>query len=160
MTILLALVLQWVSNGLGHHASQVPLEDLAKGLKFLYGGTFIFGLAITMPKYSALFFYVRMFKTNSRFFRISLWVVGALITAWILSAIPPTIIQCTPVRKAWLPLTPGYCLDSYKWALGSAIVSVVIDFLIMLLPLPVLWNLHTGRSRKVVLTGIFFCAYW
>ncbi|CAD6592249.1 MAG: hypothetical protein ASARMPREDX12_005949 [Alectoria sarmentosa] len=29
----------------------------------------------------------------------------------------------------------------------------------MLLPLPILWSLHTGPTRKIKLTGFFFCAY-
>lgn len=54
----------------------------------------------------------------------------------------------------------GRCLNTNRWFLGSTISSVIIDVYIMFLPLPVLWTLHTGRARKVVLTGFFFCAYW
>ncbi|CAF9918824.1 hypothetical protein IMSHALPRED_004427 [Imshaugia aleurites] len=70
-----------------------------------------------------------------------------------------TIFVCTPVRKGWLPEVPGRCLNTNRWFLGSTISSVIIDVYIMFLPLPVLWTLHTGRARKVVLTGFFFCAY-
>ena len=156
----LSIVLKWISNGLGRHISQLDPEKTALAPKYLFAAIYFYDLGISLPRYSAILFYMRIFRLNSTLYRINVWFGLGLVTAWVLFAIPSTIFQCTPVQKAWLPLTPGHCLDNYRWFLGSAISSVIIDFYIMLLPLPVLWTLHTGRSRKIVLTGFFFCAYW
>lgn len=156
----LSIVLRWTSDGYGHHASQVTPADFAQGLKYLYALTFTFDLGITLPKYSAILFYIRIFQLRSKLFQGNAFVGLGLVTAWVLFAIISTIFQCTPVRKAWLPLTPGHCISFYRWFLGSAITNVIIDVFITVMPLPVLWKLHTGRSRKVILTGFFFCAYW
>ncbi len=156
----LSILLQWVSDGLGHHTSQLSPEETALGPKYLYAAIYFYDLGISLPKYSAILFYMRIFRLNSTLYRINVWIALGLVTAWILFAIPSTVFQCTPIRKAWMPLTPGHCISTYQWFLGSAISSVIIDFYIMLLPLPILWTLHTGRSRKIVLTGFFFCAYW
>ena len=156
----LSILLQWVSDGLGRHISQLDPGKTALGPKYLYAGVYFYALGITLPKYSAILFYMRIFMLNTTLYRINVWIALSLVTAWILFAIPSTIFQCTPIRKAWIPSTPGHCINNYQWFLGSAISSVIIDFYIMLLPLPVLWKLHAGRSRKLVLTGFFFCAYW
>ena len=154
------VLLQWVSDGLGQHTSQLAPDKSALGPKYLYAVVFLFDLGISLPKYSAILFYMRVFRLNSTLYRINVYIVLGLVTAWMLVAITSTIFGCTPIRKAWTPLTPGHCHDSYLWFLGGAISSTIIDFYIMLLPLPALWSLHTGRSRKIVLTGFFFCAYW
>ncbi|KAM0794501.1 hypothetical protein BDR22DRAFT_922698 [Usnea florida] len=157
---ILSVTLAWVSIGLGHHASQVSHENIVRGFKYRYAIGNLYHFGITLPKYSAICFYIRVFTwRSSSLFRINTLVVTGLVTAWLLFAVPSTIFQCTPIRKGWLPLTPGRCLDANQWFLGSTISSVVIDVYIMLLPIPVLWNLHTGHARKIVLTSFFFCAY-
>ena len=160
MLTTLSLFLQWISKGLGHHMSQLTPDEVALGPKYLYALTFVYDLGISLPKYSAILFYFRVFRQKSTLFRIHIYIALGLVTAWVLFALPSTVFQCTPIRKAWLPLTPGHCLNNYQWFLGSAISSVIIDLYIMSLPIPVLWTLHTGRSRRIVLTGFFFCAYW
>ena len=155
----LSIVLKWISIGLGRHIIQLDPEKTALAPKYLFVATYFYFLGLSLPRYSAILFYMRIFWLDSTLYR-NVWIGLGLVTAWILFAIPSAIFQCTPVQKAWLPLTPGHCLNNYQWFFGSAISSVIIDFYIMLLPLPVLWRLHTGRSRKIVLTGFFFCAYW
>ncbi|KAL4941179.1 hypothetical protein BDV06DRAFT_229847 [Aspergillus oleicola] len=49
----------------------------------------------------------------------------------------------------------GYCGDSSKMQLSTAIVNMILDFLIVILPLPVLWQLQISLKRKVVLSCIF-----
>lgn len=160
MLATLPIVLRWVSDGLGHHAMQVAPEKLAQGPKYFYAWILTFEIAITLPKYSAILFYVRIFRLNSTLFRMNVYTGLTLVTAWALFAILLAIFQCIPVQKAWLPLTPGHCVDSYQWVVGNATTNVIVDLHITLMPLPVLWKLHTGRARKMVLTGLFFCAYW
>ena len=96
----------------------------------------------------------------SKAFRISLYIVTALVTVLSIYSFVFVIVQCSPVRKAWIPSTPGHCHTIERFDLGILLASVVGDLIIMLLPIPMIWNLHTGRARKVRLTGLFFCGYW
>ena len=157
--VVLSTALKWVTNGLGRHISQLSPEKTAIG-KYLFVAIVFFELGVSLPKYSAILFYTRIFRLTSTPYRINVRIVLGLVTAWILLSILSTLFQCTPIRKVWIPLTPGYCINLYPWFVGSATASVLMDFYIMLLPLPVLWTLHVGRSRRVVLIGFFFCAYW
>ena len=150
----------WTTKGLGQHASFVPAQDLALGPIYLYAGTFLYDIAITLPKFSAVFFYSRIFQVQSKVFKWTVWVLHALLAVWLLLAIPSTVLQCTPVQKAWVPSTPGHCVDSHRWLLGSAVSSVLNDIFILLAPLPLLWRLQMDTFRKVLLTGMFICAYW
>lgn len=157
----LSTILLLVPTGLGRHKSQFDPEKLSLALKYSYVHELLYQPAITMPKYSALLFYVRVFevKWDSRLFRMNILVCVGLVTVWFLFALLFDVFQCTPIRKVWVPLIPGHCINTTHWFLGIATVSVIVDFYIMLLPLPILWSLHAGRKRKMILTGFFFCAY-
>lgn len=159
----LSLNLALVSVGLGRHVSQILPEEFALSFKYRYAAGYLYHIGITLPKYSAILFYVRVFKCNWRtsdFFRANIILALGLVTAWLLLAVPSTIFQCIPVRKSWLRQVPGDCGYASQWLFWSTIASVVVDVYIMLLPIPVLWSLHTGRPRKLNLIGFFFCAYW
>ena len=158
----LSTVLLLVSAGLGNHESQLSSEKTSLVLKYLYIHSLLYPPAITLPKYSALLFYVRVFgiRQNLGLFRANTLASAGLVTAWFLFAVSYDIFQCTPIRKAWLPQITGHCTNTSNWYLGNAAFSTIVDMCITLLPLPVLWSLHTERKRKMILTGFFFCAYW
>jgi hypothetical protein len=128
------------------------------GLKILYANYFLYDVGISLPKLSALCFYGRIFQTSRRFTQ-GLWGVGVLVIAWMICAVLSVIWQCHPIRKAWNPTVPGTCLNYYQWWLGSAISSVIIDGIILVLPFPLLWGLHLPLSRKLLVLCVFICGY-
>ena len=158
----ISTILALVPAGLGQHRSQIDPEKYPLLLKYIYIHEVLYPLGVTMPKYSALLFYVRVFgiKSTSGLFRKSILVAVGLVTLYPLIAVPFEAIQCTPVRKVWTPLISGHCINIFSWSEGITIVGVITDFYIMVLPIPILWSLHSGRKRKLILTGFFFCAYW
>lgn len=149
------------SAGLRHYRSQFDPEVYPLLLKYHYIGEILYTIGITMPKYSALLFYVRVFgiKSISSFLRKNVLVAVGLVTLFPLFALPSAAIQCIPIRKAWAPFIPGHCIAFPPWSLIITIANVLLDFYIMILPIPTLWSLHVGRKRKMILIGLFFCAY-
>lgn len=157
----MALVLYWIRLGLGKHVSQVSDKDLTKGLLLLYSDLFLYNTAISLPKLSAILFYARVFTTHiDGWFRRSLWITGALLITWLICAMTSTIFECTPVSRAWFPNVPGHCIHRLHWWTGISISSVIIDLIILILPLPVLWNLQLKPVRKRLVTAVFICGYW
>lgn len=156
----MALTLKMISEGLGRHQGELALEQAIEVARYAYANTIFYDVVISLPKYSAVFFYVRLFPIDSKVFRISVWVTNALITAHLFASILLLAFQCYPLKKGWQPATTGHCIDNFNWFLAILSMSVINDIVIMLIPLPIVWNLKTGRSRKLMLTGIFFCAYW
>ena len=156
-----SIVVLLVSTGFGHHDSQLASENVLSMVKYLFVQDFFYQIAITIPKYSALLFYVRVFgiRGNSGSFRINILAAAALVSVWLLLALLSDVFQCIPVPEGRLPLIPGHCVH-FSLFIAIAAVSTIIDIYIMLLPIPILWSLHTGRKRKLILTGFFFCAYW
>ncbi|KAI1382478.1 hypothetical protein F4677DRAFT_401996 [Hypoxylon crocopeplum] len=159
---LFGIILSWRNIGLGLHADVVAAENplyLMQGAKYLYIAIFFFDSSISFPKLSAIFFYARIFRSNNRSFRINLWLVGSLVVGWLTAALVSTIFQCSPIERAWNPTLKGTCINTFAWYLSTAALSVLIDFYILLLPVPMIWALQLSLKRRICLLAAFFLAY-
>ena len=154
------MVYWWIHLGLGRHASSILYEHLLLAPKIRFTMAFLYDVSISLPKFSALFFYYRIFRRTHRWFYFSLWVLGSMTVAWLLAAWLSNIFQCWPVTKEWSPLEEGHCFSRWKWFLGTAIPSMIIDLIILIIPLPLLWSLHASPNRRLLITGVFLCGYW
>ncbi|TGJ85287.1 hypothetical protein E0Z10_g3505 [Xylaria hypoxylon] len=154
-----ALILWWIDVGLGRHAAAVSPEDLAKGPKIIFIATFFYDLNISLPKFSALFFYHRIFKRTKAWFSTALWIIGAANAGWLLSAFISTLLQCIPINAVWESVPGAKCFPQWSWFLGTAIPSVLIDFLILVTPLPIIWGLQMAPFRRFSIVVVFLFGY-
>lgn len=154
-----SLIYWWISLGLGRHASTVSPEDLLQGPRIIFAAAFFYDASIVLPKFSALFFYYRIFEKTSRWFYVALLVVGTLNAGWFVAGCLSTLFQCVPIEKAWSIVGGGHCFSQWAWFLGTAIPSTLIDLCILLMPLPMLWRLQVSKTRKVMIIGVFLCGY-
>jgi hypothetical protein len=129
--------LYWAQIGLGKHVKDVPIHHVKAGLKILRANYFSCEVSISLPKLSALCFYARIFQVRRRFAQILL-AVGASVVAYILFAVLSIIWQCKSISKTWRLQQPDKYLNYYQWWLGSAISSVIVDAIVLVLPLPAL----------------------
>ena len=147
-----------MSIGLGKHIDQVPgpYSELAK---LLFIVEIIYTTGLTVVKMSVLLFYVRVFGIV-RVYRFIFWIVAFLITGWGISMNFMGIFSCAPIHTAWDSTVLGHCDSSYKTDLGAAIPNIAIDFILLILPVPMLWRLHTEISSKIALVAVFSAGYW
>ena len=146
-------------NELNPQFQTIHLPQLEQLLRVLWIDYWLGDACLSLTKASALLFYQRIFTTNSRPFRYALWVGYGLVILWWISAIARVLLLCTPVVKYWKPETPGFCRNTDKMYIASAVPSVIIDVYILVLPIPMLWGLQLGRARKFLVSGVFICGY-
>ena len=150
----------WISLGLGRHEVVVPTEDLAQAGKIVFAAGYLFNTALAFPKFSVIFFYYRIFNRTHRAFYVAMWVAGALNLAWLVTTYFVATFQCTPVEAAWKVVPGSHCVPIGKVYVGTSIVSTVVDFTIILMPIPMLWGLKTSKYRRAFITIVFLCGYW
>lgn len=78
----------------------------------------------------------------------SYWMTGLLFT----------FLNCRPFSYTWNKMQPGHtgsCVDEQDGTLGFGIVNLVLDFAVILLPLPYLYTLNLKLSKRISLIGIF-----
>lgn len=59
------------------------------------------------------------------------------------------------MQKSWIPSTPGKCIPDGPSFTGYAVVTIVSDIMVALLPIPVLLKINITRQKKFGLIGIF-----
>ena len=113
-------------------------------------------------KVSILLFYRRLDAgTHSWLFSCAILAAIGATVAYALAFILILIVQCRPLDSYWLRFTPNYtgnydCTVNETISLPiSAYLSVVTDFLALLLPFWLVWNMTLPRRQKWSLYAIF-----
>ena len=129
------------------------MSPRAEDRQSLYTLDPLFGLTVTASKLSIISLYRRIFVPK-RVQQITFVVASLCVTWWIVFTI--TVLNpCRPVRKFWLPQTPGYCYNFDKFALGIAIMDILLDASILAIPIKPVLNLQMAKSRKIQVCVIF-----
>lgn len=80
----------------------------------------------------------------------------ACSVAYLVACFITFFALCRPIEFFWDPTIPGgVCGDRFLPFLLSSVFNLVLDFVIFILPLPVLWGLQLKTRRKLALTVVF-----
>lgn len=158
------------SNGRGNKIQSLPLDMAtfrrhikvcwadegslkANGGQIVYTLTPFYGLTVTSSRLSILCLYRRIFVLGN-FQKVSL-VVGVLCAVWWLVFTIVSLNPCRPVRKFWMPETPGQCFNFNNYILVIGIIDLFMDATILVLPIRPVLNLQMSMTRKAMVCGIF-----
>lgn len=80
-----------------------------------------------------------------------------LIVLWCISQILVSAFTCIPIEGLWDPTVSAVCnaIGPDPQFYMASVGNIVTDFIILLLPLPVVWKLKLRRPQKVVLFVVF-----
>ncbi|KAK2756095.1 hypothetical protein FQN54_005502 [Arachnomyces sp. PD_36] len=161
-----------VSYGLGRHTADVVREtspeNVIKYSKILYSTMTAYQWAMTAIKCSILMLYYRLFHVNTPL-RYSVYALLTFVILWHFSFFFALVFQCTPVAFFWDRTIPGgHCVDhgainNNALSVSNAATNVFTDFMILFLPLPMIWKLQLSWIRKaglllIFMLGAFDCA--
>ena len=135
-------------------SSEIVPNDIANRVALT-----LYSVAITLVKVSALMLYARLFQVNKPF-RITLWALGGIATAWGIVLILVPWMFCHPLSKNVDPLGPGTCMSNTPWYLGSAFINAILDLTILFLPTPIIWRLQLKLKRKILISIVLLFGYW
>lgn len=141
-------------SGGGVHQWDVPVEKVIRFAKQAYVAEIFYGPVAFCAKLAILLMFNRIFGAHVKF----LWATRVLIAFMILYYIPGGLVKifiCTPIEHFWNPESDGNCLDENTIFLADCIVSIISDFSILVLPLPIIWGLKTNTRRKIGLSITF-----
>ncbi|KAL9135858.1 MAG: hypothetical protein Q9175_002947 [Cornicularia normoerica] len=138
--------------GAGKHI--VLILDPAAYAKCVITVEVLYSVGAALFKFSALLLYHRLFGTSKRF-TFWLWVLAAFISCYSLAEVLFSVLQCHPINKTWNMEIPGHCLNAGLVATSLGVFNVTADFATVLMPLPLIWNLHMERKWKIQLICIF-----
>lgn len=87
--------------------------------------------------------------------RYASWALIVVLALIYTAAIFTVIFSCKPIRKFWYPDIQGTCIDLYPRTTAPALVNIITDILVLLLPILPVWKLQMPRKQKMFLFGVF-----
>lgn len=126
----------------------------------MYAVELTYCVLITTTKFSILLFYRRVFmnQSTSLHFRIAWYVILVWTFLWGISTFFAAAFQCDPPSYYWSKYTrktTGSCLNLTVLLVVTASTNIVTDVALLILPMPVVWNLKVELSQKFAVCGIF-----
>lgn len=108
---------------------------------------------ITLLKVSIMLLFSRIFETP-------VWhrMTQAVLIFFALKVIAflfPLIFQCNPLEAVWDPSVHGQCLSIGAIGFAGAGLSITEDLVLLVLPIPTLWRLQLGLTKRIWLIVLF-----
>ncbi|EHK44092.1 uncharacterized protein TrAtP1_008569 [Trichoderma atroviride] len=142
--------------GLGLPIADRPPASLDAYTKVNFAGRPIYQIGISFFKIALLISYLRLLKgTDQRTYRYVVFATIALVFLGHLGCALSLVFACNPVQRSWNPHINGTCLAPGPSFTAYAVVTIVSDIIVAILPLPVLFRLNIRLAKKLGLIGIF-----
>ncbi|OLN96857.1 hypothetical protein CCHL11_02412 [Colletotrichum chlorophyti] len=140
-------------------ASLVGNEDWAILVSWWAYYTIIFyNFGLTGVKISILLLYLRVLRDLS--YRKACYYVLSFVVVVSLWMIISSILFCIPIRKNWDHNVPGRCIDAGAHWFTNAGLNIATDFMILILPVPILPKVKLARRQKISLWLIFALGFF
>ncbi|KAK7223370.1 hypothetical protein V2G26_011373 [Clonostachys chloroleuca] len=153
------VVIEWtLGAGLGRPLEVINIsrEDAYyQSRMLLWISEIIYAFALTFSKLSVLSLYWRLFSASG--IRIPIQILTGASIAWLVIRTPMAIFHCVPVQAFWdLTVDNKMCnIDDSKFFLGTVLVHLIIDVLILALPVVQVKNLRLRLGQKIAMVRVF-----
>lgn len=114
----------------------------------------VWAAANTSIRISIVHFYITIFRSNRIFLKIA-YAVMIFVSTFGVAIFVSDILTCRPLSKEWNPLQPGVCESPFVSLIAQSSCNIATDFIVILLPMPMIWGLQIATPRKIELTIIF-----
>ncbi|KAJ5272141.1 hypothetical protein N7524_005410 [Penicillium chrysogenum] len=151
-----ALSVVLADSGLGKDMWTLPFDNITHILYVYFWDELLYLSILPLTKISICFFYLRIFPDQR--FRIATYVAIALNVGYWIAFVLISVFQCRPLPGAW---HRWYEEENYKcnhinaqgWS--AAVLNMVLDIIVMVLPLRQLYGLNLSVKRKSYVMCMF-----
>ncbi|KAI1081303.1 hypothetical protein F5B20DRAFT_579172 [Whalleya microplaca] len=139
------------------HQWDIRLRDFFTLLHLYLVSNSLHLMAVGLLKVAILLDWIRIFVpvgTRNAFFwtcHVVMWVN----ILWHIAAVITVNLACFPYNAIWELTIPGKCIDKKTLDVTAAIMAMVTDVTILLLPHRVIWKLHMNTKKKLGVSAIF-----
>lgn len=138
----------------GQPQSALGAQQLRRFLVVLYADNLCYTCCTAAVKLSLLLLLRRIFA-SSRPFRATTTAFAAVLVVWCLTVVFFQVFSCAPVHSFWDFADRRSCIDTTKFYNGVAISNILFDFILLALPLPMIWQLQMSIRKKIQVSFIF-----
>lgn len=154
MSLMVSICMQLaIENGYGMHKADLETDQLRLALKLFFFAQTPYKISVCLNKVAAILFCLRIFISQN--FRIAAFIVMGIIIAWSIGGVGATIWQCVPIAGAWNKSLGARCINSDRFWVAYAVMNVLTDIMVLVLPIPSVLQLQLKLREKLLLCGIF-----
>ncbi|KAF2026714.1 hypothetical protein EK21DRAFT_73583 [Setomelanomma holmii] len=139
---------------LGVHVWELTGHRLNSSFNLINVTTILYCPCCACAKFSLLFFYLKL--SHLRWFRLCIFASMFLVVGYNIALMLPLIFACKPFMRTWdLTITEGSCIDRTLVYMATAVLNIIADIILLILPIPVIVNLQMPRKQKAGLICMF-----
>ncbi|PVI05165.1 hypothetical protein DM02DRAFT_611014 [Periconia macrospinosa] len=141
----------------GAHQWNIRYKDLITYLKLAHTATLMFNVIMLLLRLAIIVQIMRAFVTpRSRNFTFwASWILIVSNVGFWATITMLEVFSCSPREKLWNPIVEGTCINRHAYQIASAVMNMVSEMLIMLLPQRVIWGLNLTRKQRLGLSMLF-----
>ncbi|KAM0232664.1 hypothetical protein ACHAP5_010671 [Fusarium lateritium] len=144
----------FVIGATGVHAWEMPIETFNDGNKLTFISPILYAVCTAFSKMALALFYRRL--SPQRWWRWSVYSVLFLVACYNLAIMLVIIFGCTPFEKSWdFTILEGSCVNRPAVYICTAILGIVSDLILLVMPLPMILRLQMPRRQKAGLVVLF-----
>ncbi|GKT66901.1 PTH11-like integral membrane protein [Colletotrichum tofieldiae] len=113
----------------------------------------LYNIGLACVKVSILLLYLRILGDLN--YRKACYIALSIVVAVSLWTVLSSILFCVPISRNWDRSVPGVCFSRGPNWFANASLNVATDFMILVLPLPILPKVKQSRQQKISLYLIF-----
>ncbi|KAF3031500.1 hypothetical protein E8E12_000456 [Didymella heteroderae] len=132
--------------------------DLRTAMKFFWLTQSFYTLTNGFNKMAFVALYYRIFPLP--YFRKACIVLMGISIGWTVSYLFVVIFQCTPIPRVYDRTIPGTCISFFGHRWSNAILTLVTDIAIFILPIPVIIRLNMSIGSRVGLVVLFCMGFF
>lgn len=158
--IMLGLIFALAETGFNVYSCCFPVQrrigtiSERLGLQILFLSPVLWATAVTIIRAAIIFLYVQIFPIRT--FNIACYITLGVNVAFGMSAVIADCLICRPITYRWAPsMINGSCGDQKSLDMFVAVMNLLLDVEIVILPMPIVWGLKMARCKKMALSGIF-----
>ncbi|KAL1798087.1 hypothetical protein ACET3X_002124 [Alternaria dauci] len=160
LVLLAAFIFRSTKYGFGLHLVDVIKTggNPTEALKSFWLTQSFYTLTNGFNKMAFLALYYRVFALKR--FRQACIALGAISVIWTVSYVFVCIFQCTPVPRVYNRTIPGTCINFFWHRWTNAILNLLTDLAIFILPMPVILGLNMSTGSRIGLMVLFSMGFF
>ncbi|KAG4026836.1 hypothetical protein MFRU_036g00690 [Monilinia fructicola] len=145
-----------VENYIGIHVWDIPVKnDMVTGLKYGFAVQILYNPILAIVKSSILIFLLRI-SGQKKNVKYTIWGLLAFNNIMMIAIFFGVIFQCTPIAFNWQTDIPGgYCIKRGLFYVVTAIIFLITDIMVLLIPFWIVVGLKMPRKTKLSVIGVF-----
>lgn len=149
-----------IDGQLGQHQTVMPngqpiLNDprFVKYEKCKFAVNILSTVGLGFTKSSFLLFYMSIFTT--RRFRVLAQVVLGLVVSWAVAFFFANLFTCYPISPFIEAFYKNHCVDGLALWYAMAISDIIVDFFILIMPIPMVLKLQLPLHQRIGVLAMF-----